>query len=111
MAQSIIAQNAPQPPQGDALPDPSTGHLLIPKILTARARAASGERGNTMRWIFLGLFGFGFWSFIYFMLFRLLKYFRSTPEIGSVLAGKLLGLILVGFFSILLLSNIITALS
>ena len=32
-------------------------------------------------------------------------------EIGPLLAGKLLGLILVGFFSILLLSNIITALS
>ena len=32
-------------------------------------------------------------------------------EIGPLLAGKLLGLILVGFFSILMLSNIITALS
>lgn len=111
MAQSIIAQSAPRTPPGDGLPDPSTAHLLIPKILTARARAVSGERGSTMRWIFLGVFGLGFWSFIYFMLFRLLKYFRNTPEIGSVLAGKLLGLILVGFFSILLLSNIITALS
>ncbi|HEX4512013.1 MAG TPA: hypothetical protein VH054_00710, partial [Polyangiaceae bacterium] len=92
-------------------PDPSTSHLLIPKLLTARARAVSGERGNTMRWIFLSVFGLGFWAFIYFILFRLLKYFRGVPEIGSLLAGKLLGLILVGFFSILLLSNVITALS
>ena len=45
------------------------------------------------------------------MLYRLLAYFRGVPEIGPLLAGKLLGLILVGFFSILLLSNIITALS
>jgi ABC-2 type transport system permease protein len=45
------------------------------------------------------------------MLFRLLRYFRGVQEIGPLLAGKLLGLILVGFFSILLLSNIITALS
>ena len=45
------------------------------------------------------------------MLYRLLVYFRGVPEIGPLLAGKLLGLILVGFFSILLLSNIITALS
>src|SRR5439155_5793153 len=43
--------------------------------------------------------------------FRLLRYFRGVKEIGPLLAGKLLGLILVGFFSILLLSNIITALS
>ena len=33
------------------------------------------------------------------------------PEIGPLLAGKLLGLMLVSFFSILLLSNVITALS
>src|SRR6478672_6124504 len=110
MENALVGEVLPQP-QGDALPNPSTGHLLIPKLLTARARAVSGERGNTMRWIFLGLFGFGFWAFIYLMLFRLLRYFRGVPEIGPLLAGKLLGLILVGFFSILLLSNIITALS
>ncbi len=95
----------------ERLPDPPTSHLLIPKVLTARARATSGERGNGLRWFFLGLFGLGFWAFIYFMLFRLLQYFRGVQEIGPLLAGKLLGLILVGFFSILMLSNIITALS
>ncbi len=93
------------------LPDTSTAHLLVPKVLTARARARSGERGNALRWFFLGVFGLGFWAFIYFMLFRLLRYFRGVQEIGPLLAGKLLGLILVGFFSILMLSNIITALS
>ena len=41
----------------------------------------------------------------------MLRYFRSVEEIGNLLAGKLLGLILLAFFSILLLSNIITALS
>jgi ABC-2 type transport system permease protein len=111
MAESIIAQSSTTAAHGERLPDPSTGHLLIPKLLTARARAVSGERGSTVRWVFLGVFGFGFWAFIYLMLVRLLRYFHNTPEIGSVLAGKLLGLILVGFFSILLLSNIITALS
>src|SRR4051812_15439998 len=110
MENALVGEALPQP-QSDALPNPSTGHLLIPKLLTARARAVSGERGNTMRWIFLALFGLGFWTFIYLMLERLLRYFRGVPEIGPLLAGKLLGLILVGFFSILLLSNIITALS
>jgi ABC-2 type transport system permease protein len=111
MAQSILTHDGLPEHRDAALPDPSTGHLLIPKVLTARARAVSGERGATLRWIFLGLFGALFWAFIYFMLFRLLRYFRGVPEIGPLLAGKLLGLILVGFFSILLLSNIITALS
>ena len=93
------------------LPDPSTAHLLSPKWLTARARASSGERGHGLRLVFLSVFGLGFWSFIFFMLYRLLRYFRGVQEIGPLLAGKLLGLILVGFFSILMLSNIITALS
>lgn len=100
-------------PATAALPNPSAWHLLIPKVLTARARAAgTGEdRGRNLRLVFLGVFGFGFWAFIYGMLHRLLNFFRNTPEIGALLAGKLLGLVLVGFFSILLLSNIITALS
>ena len=111
MAESILVHDGFGEQQRAALPDPSTGHLLVPKLLTARARAVSGERGTALRWIFLGLFGALFWAFIYFMLYRLLRYFRGVPEIGPLLAGKLLGLILVGFFSILLLSNIITALS
>ncbi len=83
----------------------------MPKWLTARARAVSEERGHGLRMFFLGVFGLGFWAFIFLMLYRLLRYFRGVPEIGPLLAGKLLGLILVGFFSILLLSNVITALS
>jgi hypothetical protein len=78
-----------------ALPDPSTRHLLVPKWLTARARTTSGEPGNTMRLAFLAGFGLLFWAFIFFMLYRLLVFFRGVQEIGPLLAGKLLGLILV----------------
>src|SRR5688572_27155125 len=92
-------------------PDPSLLHLLWPKYLTARARSLSGERGRGARFAILGFFGFLFWSFIFGVLYRLLLYFRGVAEIGPLLAGKLLGLILIGFFSILLLSNVITALS
>jgi len=97
--------------EGASRPDPSLLHLVGPKYLTARARALAGERGRTARWLLLGVFGVLFWAFIFGVVFRLLKYFRGVPEIGPLLAGKLLGLILVGFFSILLLSNVITALS
>lgn len=92
-------------------PDPSLWHLLWPKWLTARARSLTQERGRGARFAILGFFGLLFWSFIFGVLYRLLVYFRGVQEIGPLLAGKLLGLILVGFFSILLLSNIITALS
>jgi len=94
-----------------AQPDPSLLHLLWPKYLTARARSLSDERGRGARYAILGFFGLLFWGFIFGVLYRLLAYFRGVEEIGPLLAGKLLGLILIGFFSILLLSNIITALS
>jgi ABC-2 type transport system permease protein len=92
-------------------PDPSLGWLLLPKWLTARARAMANERGRGTRFGILAAMGLGFWAFIYTVLYKLLVYFRSVPDLGPFLAGKLLGIILVGFFSILLLSNIITALS
>ena len=102
---------SPLPASLVPLPDPGLLHLLLPKYLTAKARALAGERGRAARWIVLGAFGLAFWAFIFAMVFRLLRYFRGVQEIGPLLAGKLLGLILVGFFSILLLSNVITALS
>jgi ABC-2 type transport system permease protein len=105
---ALATREAPSAPR---YPDPSTLHLLSPKWLTARARAHSTERGSNARAVFLAVFGFGFWAVVFTVLFRLLRYFRGVQDIGPLLAGKLLGLILVGFFSILMLSNIITALS
>jgi ABC-2 type transport system permease protein len=92
-------------------PDPSVSLLLRPKWLTARARAMANERGRTARFGLLAFIGVLFWVFIYTLLYKLLVYFRGVPDLGPFLAGKLLGMILIGFFSILLLSNIITALS
>src|SRR5687768_15805424 len=94
-----------------AAPAASLPHLLLPKWLTARARARSGEKGRGARITVLAVLGLLFWGLIFGVLYRLLIYFRGVAEIGPLLAGKLLGLILVGFFSILLLSNVITALS
>src|SRR5687768_6051646 len=85
--------------------------LLLPKLFTARARARSKEKGRGARTVVLAVTGAIFWAFAFGVLHRLLAYFRGVAEIGPLLAGKLLGLILVGFFSILLLSNVITALS
>ncbi|HUF26948.1 MAG TPA: hypothetical protein VMM18_08210 [Gemmatimonadaceae bacterium] len=90
---------------------PSFPHLLVPKWLTARSRARSGERARGARLAILGTLGALFWALVFVALFRLLGYFKNIPEIGPLLAGKLLGLLLISFMSILLLSNIITALS
>jgi len=85
--------------------------LMSPKWLTARARAVTGERGRGARWVVLALVGIVFWAVVFGLLYRVLSYFASVEEIGPLLAGKLLGLLLISFVAILLLSNIIAALS
>jgi ABC-2 type transport system permease protein len=92
-------------------PDPPVALLLRPKWLTARARAMQNERGRSARFALLACIGMLFWAFIYTVLYKLLVYFRGVPDLGPFMAGKLLGIILIGFFSILLRSNVITALS
>jgi len=95
----------------EPLPNPRLLHLLVPKVLTARARSVSDKKGRGVRVALLTVIGSLFWAFIFGLLYKLLVYFRGIPEIGPLLSGKLLGLMLVSFFSILLLSNVITALS
>jgi ABC-2 type transport system permease protein len=98
-------------PDARAVPNPPLRLLLVPKWLTARSRAALTDSRSRARAVVLGFTALLFWSFIFALLQRLLRYFRGVEEIGPLLAGKLLGLMLVSFFSILLLSNVITALS
>lgn len=102
------------PAGGRLVPPPRRSGLravLMPKWLTARARAVAGEKGRATRWSVLGLVGLGFWAFAFGALYRVLRYFAGVEEIGALLAGRLLGILLLAFASILLLSNIITALS
>jgi ABC-2 type transport system permease protein len=107
-----VVESATDPLQREKVPSPSYYHLLRPKVLTAVSRASkSGERSHGWRWTVVGAIGLLFWSFVLFVLTRVLMVFRNTPEIGALLAGKVLGLVFISFFMILLLSNIITALS
>jgi ABC-2 type transport system permease protein len=88
---------------------PGLLNLLRPKWQSA-IRRASSERGLA-RGLILGCFALIFFGMVFGMVFRILAHFRATPGVGDLLAGKLLALILLAFLSILLLSNIITALS
>ena len=88
-----------------------TIHILTPKWLTARARARKGDRARHARVAALAVLGILFWTVIIGLLYRVLAYFKNVQEIGDLMAGKLLGTLLLGFLGILLLSNIINALS
>ncbi len=84
--------------------------LLRPKLRTKINRARSDE-GRLFKALLLGFVGLFFWSLIFAVIFRMLLYFRGTQGIGDLLAGKLLGLAFLTFLMILVLSNVITALS
>jgi ABC-2 type transport system permease protein len=90
----------------------SLAHVLGPKWRTARARLRQERRaGGRGKAVLLAAVGLAFWLAVFGVLYRILAYFRGVEEIGPLLAGKLLGLVLLSFLSILLLSNLITALS
>jgi ABC-2 type transport system permease protein len=84
-------------------------HLLGPKWRIAKRRMTEG--GSAGRTGILASVGAVFWIVLFSLVYRLLGYFRNAAGIGDLLAAKLLGLILLAFLSILLLSNIITSLS
>ncbi len=90
---------------------PSLWVVASPKWRSARARFRSERSGAGTRALLLLLIGFGFWTAVFGLAYRVLFYFKGVEEIGPLLAGKMLGMALLAFFSILLLSNLVTALS
>jgi len=90
---------------------PTLLHVLSPKYLSAKARPLGKTESQSGRLILFLVIGAVFWLFVFGMFYRLLKYFRGIPEIGALLAAKLLGLMFVSLFGILILSNVVTALS
>src|SRR5262249_10959974 len=85
--------------------------LLAPRFQAARNRARRLDRRGRTLLGFFALLGVGFWTGIFIFFYRALRYFLTVPDFGPVLTYKLLGMVFLTFFSILLFSNIITALS
>lgn len=90
---------------------PSLAHVLQPKWRTALQRLREERSGGAGKLVVLAAVASGFWLAVFGVLYRILKYFRGVEDLGPLLAGKLLGLVLLSFISILVLSNVITALS
>jgi ABC-2 type transport system permease protein len=99
-----------------SIADPGDGsagirQILAPKWYSLRNRLRREQSGAGTRVLLLLLLGGGFWAGAFTVSYRVLKYFKGVEEIGPLLAGKLLGVGLLSFAAILLLSNLITALS
>jgi ABC-2 type transport system permease protein len=85
--------------------------LLRPRCLGIRGRWRRASRTERRRGQALVGLGVLFWAAIFVFFARVLAYFQGVPELGPVLAERLLAMVLLSFFSILLFSNIVTALS
>lgn len=99
-------------PAADRLPPlrgSGVGFLLAPAVRGTRRRLTAAA--SPARLLVLGGVAVGFWALLFAGLRRLLVYFRGAEGIGELLAIKLLGLILLALLSVLLLSNVIAALS
>jgi len=69
------------------------------------------SRGGSGKLLLLTIVGLLFWLGVYRLLYKILTYFRGVEDLGPLLAGKLLGVALLSFITILVLSNVVTALS
>lgn len=85
--------------------------LLRPRFWALRNRWRRCEPFERRRLAALGALGAGFCAGVFLFVARVLAYFQSVPELGPVLAERLLGMILLAFFSLLLFSNVVASLS
>ena len=81
--------------------------LLTPRFLSARNRTDV----NLLKILLFGSIGIILWGGLFGISWRLLIYFKSIEELGNILAWKLLSMVLIVYFSLLVFSSLLTALS
>ena len=86
-------------------------YLIRPRLQGVRNQMTRSETSGKKRaWIMGGL-GCAFCGGMFGISCRVLVYFQSVEMIGDLLAQQLLSMVLLTFFSLLIFSSIITALS
>ncbi|NVL90512.1 MAG: hypothetical protein HWN69_05875 [Desulfobacterales bacterium] len=83
--------------------------LLRPRLWSFKNRGHAKKGG--IRFFVFGGIGLFFWTGIFAVSYRVLVYFQRVEDIGDILAYKLLSMVLLTFFSLLIFSSILTALS
>ena len=90
---------------------PSLWRVLEPKWRTALQRMREERSRGSARLFILVVAALLFWGGIFAFLYKILNALERVPDVGPLLAGKILGVALLTFFGILVLSNVITSLS
>ncbi|MEB2284937.1 MAG: hypothetical protein B6D46_12100 [Polyangiaceae bacterium UTPRO1] len=92
----------------DAVPPPAPlAVLLAPRALASR----NALRRRPFRASILALLTAAFWVGCFFLFAHTLRFFQTITTLGPLLAERLLLVLLVSFFAILLISNVVTALT
>ena len=90
---------------------PSLWRVLEPKWRTALQRMREERSRGSARLFILVVAALVFWGGIFAFLYKILNALERVPDVGPLLAGKILGVALLTFVGILVLSNVITSLS
>ncbi|MDD4997483.1 MAG: hypothetical protein PHI99_04995, partial [Syntrophales bacterium] len=86
--------------------------LLRPRLLSFKNAGNSLSAGSRrIRILLFTAIGLAFWLGAFWVFYRVLQYFQGVEEFGDILAGKLLSMVLLTFFSLLAFSAIIASLS
>ena len=86
--------------------------LLKPRVFSFKNKGLfKNDRGKRGKLFLFGTLGICFWGGIFAVSLRVLIYFKEISELGDILAYKLLSMILLTFFSLLIFSSILTAIS
>jgi len=85
--------------------------LLSPRFRGARNAFRTAGTRERKRAVFLAALGIAFWAGMFLLSTRVLLYFKEAEIIGDILAHHLLSMVLLTFFSLLVFSHVITALS
>lgn len=91
-----------------AVPSPAPlTTLLAPRVLATR----NALRRRPLRAWVLAFLTAGFWIGSFFLFAHTLRFFQTITTLGPVLTQRLLVMLFVSFFAILLISNVVTALT
>jgi ABC-2 type transport system permease protein len=85
--------------------------LLSPLFLSWKNELWLRRENGWLRSFIVLFLGFAFWLATFWIVRRVLLYFQTVHELGPALAYQLLLIVLLTFLSMLLFSNLITALS
>lgn len=85
--------------------------LISPRLISFKNRLTRSQSNRKIKILTVTVAGSLFWFVLFFLTYKVLVYFSSQEMIGDILARHLLSTVFLIFFSILIFSHVITALS